>query len=317
MNNCIIWGNSGAGFGNQIYNSSSTVVVRYSCYSVGAGDIYNYSTTFTPTSCINTDPGFADASSGDLRITGESTCLDAGNDSYNSQTYDIRGTGYSRKLNKADALSVGTIDMGAYEYKCGTDPLPVELTSFATSTNGAAVKLDWKTATEVNNYGFEIERRTIFSSAWAKIGFVAGNGTSNAPHSYSYADNTATSGKYVYRLKQVDNDGAFKYSGESEISLNTPAATALHQNYPNPFNPSTQISYDIAALSNVRLAVYDLLGREVAVLVNRQMEPGNYTAEFNGAGLASGLYFYRLDARQTTNAQAGSYTVTKKFTLMK
>jgi hypothetical protein len=195
--------------------------------------------------------------------------------------------------------------------------LPVELTSFIASTNGSAITLNWQTATEVNNYGFEIERRTIANHQiarssidnWLKVGFAAGNGTSNTPRSYCYTDNTTATGRYVYRLKQVDNDGAFKYSQSVEVSTQAPKQFSLSQNYPNPFNPITQISYDVATVDNVRLAVYDILGREVAVLVNEQKAPGSYTASFNGSQFSSGIYFFKMTTKQFLSIH--------KMTLMK
>jgi hypothetical protein len=208
----------------------------------------------------------------------------------------------------------GTITGATWVDASSSLPLPVELTSFTASASNNAVSLSWITATEVNNYGFNIERRAVNSeqlivNSWAKIGFVAGNGTSNSSHSYSYADNNASSGTYAYRLKQIDNNGTYKYSQESEVTVLSPKTTALHQNYPNPFNPTTQISYDVALVGNVRLAVYDILGREVAVLVNEQKAPGSYAAEFNGAQLSSGVYFFKL----TTN----QFSSVRKMTLMK
>ncbi len=186
--------------------------------------------------------------------------------------------------------------------------LPVELISFLASSRGNAVDLRWNTATEVNNYGFEIERKTSHSPAWTKIGFIAGNGTSSSPHRYAFSDNAVTGGKLVYRLKQVDNGGAFEYSGESEV-ISAPITTVLHQNYPNPFNPSTLIGYDVASATMVRLAVYDMLGREVALLVNGQHDQGSYTAEFDGSWLSSGVYVYKLDA--------GQFSDVKRLTVMR
>jgi Secretion system C-terminal sorting domain len=204
----------------------------------------------------------------------------------------------------------------------GTNPLPVELVSFTARTTGSAVNLSWHTATETNNYGFEIERTshpehvspdaiitTASASNWTKIGFVEGHGTTNAPQSYSYADNSA-SGKYSYRLKQIDRDGKFEYSKKVEATVvAAPAIFALSQNYPNPFNPSTVITYSIASASHVTLRVYDMLGREVATLVNEQLTPGNYTATFNASRLSSGVYFYRLDA--------GTFSGVKRLSVMK
>ncbi len=198
--------------------------------------------------------------------------------------------------------------------------LPVELSSFtATAANNKAT-LSWKTATETNNYGFEVERRVVSSqssitaqtNSLTKVGFIAGNGTSNSPHNYSYTDANISSGTYAYRLKQIDNSGAYKYSSEAEVTVNLPTSYALGQNYPNPFNPTTTIQYDIPASGSqklVTLKVYDVIGREVATLVNETKVAGSYQVTFNASRIASGVYFYKLTA--------GSFTQTKKLVLMK
>lgn len=191
--------------------------------------------------------------------------------------------------------------------------LPVELTSFTAILHKNAVELNWTTATEVNNYGFEIERK--FNSrqsvvySWNKIGFVNGSGNSNSPKEYSFTDNTPTSGKYIYRLKQIDNDGKYEYSKEVEVDLGMPKEFSLSQNYPNPFNPETVISYQIPINSKVSLKVFDLLGREVATLVNEVKGAGKYDVTFNGNLFTSGIYFYTI---QTEN-----FMQTRKMILMK
>jgi len=194
------------------------------------------------------------------------------------------------------------------------DPTPVELSKFTASSQGTSVELRWTTATEVNNYGFEVERRVIVnepqgSMSWNKIGFVKGSGTSNVTHTYSFLDSKLQSGRYAYRLKQIDNDGTFKYSQSVEEIIEAPKVFLLSQNYPNPFNPSTSISFDIPSNSYVSLKVFDFLGREVALLISEKMNAGAYTHQWNASGLASGVYFYRL--------QAGSFTETKKLMLLK
>ena len=193
--------------------------------------------------------------------------------------------------------------------------LPVELTSFTATANGSAVTLQWRTATEVNNYGFEIEQRTVNSKPstvndWQKVGFIAGAGMSNSPKEYSYSDTKPISGRSIYRLKQVDNGGMFKYSQSVEVEVGSiPKELSLHQNYPNPFNPITMIRYDLPQQATVKIAVYDMIGREVATLVNETKEAGSYEVNFAASQLASGVYFYKLSA--------GSYTSMKKLMLMK
>jgi photosystem II stability/assembly factor-like uncharacterized protein len=187
--------------------------------------------------------------------------------------------------------------------------LPVELTSFSASVNSGVIMLKWITATEIKNYGFEIERTLAHSTEWEKIGFVQGNGNSNSPKEYSFADNSATSGKYAYRLKQIDNDGTYEYSNEIKVDLGIPAEFSLQQNYPNPFNPETIISYQIPVSGKVSLRVFDMLGREVATIVNEVQEAGIYDVSFNGKAFASGAYFYRF--------QSGDFVKINKMILMK
>jgi hypothetical protein len=190
--------------------------------------------------------------------------------------------------------------------------IPVELISFAGITSGNNIQLNWCTATELNNAGFEIYRRNP-SSDWIKIGFVEGNGTSTELNEYNFTDNNVTSGKYVYRLKQIDFDGTFEYSNLVEVEISTPTKFSLEQNYPNPFNPSTRIEYQVSGISHVTLKIYDVLGNEIATLVNEEKPAGTYEVEFNSASSnvhpASGIYFYQL--------KAGDYLNTKKMILMK
>jgi len=207
--------------------------------------------------------------------------------------------------------------------------LPVELTSFNAIVKGRNVELKWNTATEVNNFGFEVEKITVsnrllaisqelINNSWSKIGFVEGNGTTNSPKSYNFVDANA-SGKVAYRLKQIDRDGKFEYSKTVEVNIAAPKTFSLEQNYPNPFNPTTTISYRLSANSFTTLKVYDALGREVATLVNEQQEAGSYSVKFSAEGgsasggnvsnLASGIYFYRLES--------GKSVAIKKLLLLK
>jgi hypothetical protein len=172
--------------------------------------------------------------------------------------------------------------------------VPVELASFSGSYDGNNINLSWQTATELNNYGFGIEKRTG-SSEWYEIGFIQGNGTSQVPANYTFTDSKINnSGNYYYRLKQIDNDGSYKYSPVVEINVNSASEFTLEQNYPNPFNPSTKIRFGIPQSSYVRIAVYNLVGEEVAVLLNGNIESGTHEINFNASGLSSGVYFCRI-----------------------
>lgn len=176
--------------------------------------------------------------------------------------------------------------------------VPVELKSFSAVTLGKDITLNWSTATEVNNHRFEIERRggSDQASVFEVIGTVSGNGTTTQPVDYSFTDRNLSAGKYVYRLKQVDHDGSFTYSNTVEAVILTPDLFELAQNYPNPFNPSTNIRFSLGAESKVSLKVYDLLGNEIAGLVNDVKPAGEHSVNFDAAGLPSGYYIYRLTA---------------------
>jgi hypothetical protein len=186
--------------------------------------------------------------------------------------------------------------------------VPVELTAFNVTTQNGFVNLSWQTASELNNSGFEIQRRSE-DNVFTKIGFVPGKGTTTNLSSYVFVDDNIASGKYIYRLKQIDYDGTISYSQEILVDVTVPALFELSQNYPNPFNPSTSISYSVPMDGMVTLAVYNLLGEKVATLVNMEMKSGRYEVKFDASSLSSGLYFYRLDA--------GNYSSVKKMMLLK
>jgi Peptidase family M1 domain/Peptidase M1 N-terminal domain/Secretion system C-terminal sorting domain len=176
-------------------------------------------------------------------------------------------------------------------------PQPVELTSFTASTKGVFVVLNWHTATEINNKGFEIQRRRANSVDWENIDFVEGHGTTTEPNSYSYTDNVSSFGNYIYRLQQQDFDGTTSYSNEVKVTAGiAPEEFSLSQNYPNPFNPSTIIKFDVPKESKVTISIYNLLGQLVEVLAQRNYSPGSYQVVFNGERLSSGVYIYELRA---------------------
>jgi len=174
-------------------------------------------------------------------------------------------------------------------------PVPVELTSFSANVNNISVILNWQTATEVNNYGFSIERKSgIENREWEVIGFVEGHGNCNSPKNYSFVDNTPINGQIQYRLKQIDTDGGFEYSDVQIVDVNTSREFKLSQNHPNPFNPTTKISFSIPQSARVAITVYNSLGQEITELVNRDFAAGNHSVDFDGSNFSSGMYFYTL-----------------------
>jgi hypothetical protein len=190
-------------------------------------------------------------------------------------------------------------------------PMPVELSSFSYSVFSNNVKLTWITETEVNNKGFEIYRKSE-QTDWTMIGFVNGSGTINTPKTYTFNDNGLSSGKYSYELKQIDYNGNYEYfmmPGIAEIKA--PNKFEVSQNYPNPFNPSTTIDFSISQNTFVTLKIYDMSGKEVAVLVNSQMIAGYHSVNFNADSyhLSSGVYFYKLSS--------GDFSLIKQMLLIK
>jgi hypothetical protein len=178
-----------------------------------------------------------------------------------------------------------------------TVPLPVELTSFNGVAKGKAVELKWATATEVNNYGFEIERRET-SSQFSKVGFVAGSGVSSSPHQYSFADRGIPAGRYVYRIKQIDKNGSFKYTQSVDVEVGSaPKAFTLSRNYPDPFNPSTTLEFTLEQNGRAVMKIYNVLGQEVATVFDQQAEAGRiYQAQFNASRFTSGVYMSVLES---------------------
>jgi hypothetical protein len=233
-----------------------------------------------------------------------------GGNTWTNEGGTVNTTENTVELSGIDGFSLWTLAENS-------NPLPVELTYFEGTATEDDVLLEWQTATEVNNYGFDVERRSSSLIEWDKIGFVQGHGTTNSPKNYEFTDSELPNSESVdYRLKQIDNDGKFTYSKVITVDLSTITNIkdevvyefALEQNYPNPFNPTTTINFTVPTPPHpspykgegtreglVLLRVYDILGREVATLVNQKLKPGNYEVQFNASSLSSGMYFYRID----------------------
>ena len=200
------------------------------------------------------------------------------------------------------------------------NPLPVELTSFAANVRNNDVVLNWQTAAEKNNSGFEILRRITShlpggeQTRWVNIGFVEGRGSTTQGHDYSFADKNVLTENYQYRLKQIDYDGSFEYSDIVDVSISKPTEFSLRQNYPNPFNPGTKIKYSIPSAAArdhvpVQIIVYDMIGNEIETLLNEEKPAGTYELTWDAANLPSGVYLYQL--------RAGDFIQTKKMILLK
>jgi len=204
----------------------------------------------------------------------------------------------------------GVTDFSEFAIGAGSDnALPVELTSFTGIVDGNKVVLNWATATEVNNYGFEVERNNLNITKWEKINFVQGHGNSNSPKEYSFIDKPLGACNFNYRLKQIDFDGQYEYSPEVEVNLEVPVNFSVEQNFPNPFNPTTKIEFAIPTDNCVQIKVYNILGMELATLLNEHRQAGTHSIEFNASNLSSGIYFYKV--------VSGKYSAIKKMILLR
>lgn len=200
-------------------------------------------------------------------------------------------------------------------YTLITTNVPVELTSFIAKIAEDKVLLNWVTATEKNNFGFEIQRSSNKQN-FAKIGFVNGFGSTTEKHSYIFTDKNPDSGNNFYRLKQIDLDGTVSYSQVVEgVKINVPQDFNLSQNYPNPFNPSTVIQYALPYESSVSITVYNTLGQIVETFNEGTKQTGSYNINFNGEGLSSGIYLYNINAVSINGKQ--NFQATKKMILIK
>ena len=187
--------------------------------------------------------------------------------------------------------------------------VPVELASFTASVRGSDVTLNWQTATELNNMGFEIERKEV-DAGWVELGYIEGKGTTTETSSYTFVDKNVLSGKYNYRIKQIDFDGSFEYYDlESAVEVGVPDQYGLSQNYPNPFNPTTKINYSVPVDGFVSISIFNILGEKVTTLVNANVKAGNYELTFDATNLASGMYLYRMES--------GDFVSIKKMMILK
>ena len=334
----IIAENSGVGgWGIRCYNTIALIKKNTitsngpSGGSSGGGILYRDGSTLTIDSCIisnnySSGVGFygSELYSADLEIH---NCIISGNSLYGVYNVsnaiinaeynwwgDTSGP-YHPILNPA-GLGDAVSDSVLFEPWL-TAPIPVELTSFTATTQPGKVILNWTTATEINNLGFEIERK-LDNSSWGNIGFVKGYGTTTEPKEYSYLDEISTvqATSLVYRLKQIDFDVSYEFSDEVLVDNPAPIDYTLQQNYPNPFNPATNIQYSIKERSSVELVLYDILGSQVVVLVNEEQDAGNYKINFNAGRLAGGIYLYRIQT-VPIGRQADSFVNTKKMILLK
>ena len=219
---------------------------------------------------------------------------------------NIPATGY--QVFSVDSITQFAAQGGGF-YKLNSPFfIPVELTSFSASVIDEDIILNWTTATELNNLGFDIEK-SLDNITFEKIGFVPGYGTTTESKNYNFSISNISSQKSFYRLKQLDFDGTCGYSATLEVNGTTPTEFLLKQNYPNPFNPSTKIGFTLPSENDVRISIYNLIGQKVAELVNSKFSAGSHSVNFNAANLSTGIYLYKIEA--------GNFTAIKKMQLIK
>jgi carboxypeptidase T len=268
----------------------------------------NNGSTFTPLSGLYTEPG-----TGTFQPNGE-PLYDGLQSNWVNEKIDLTNFNSSQVKLKYELKTDGSLqkdgwyvdDIGIIVYAI----IPVELSSFTAKAQSDNILLNWITSSETNNMGFEVERRATDSNfGWQKLGFINGKGTITEKSSYSFTDKNPADGKLYYRLKQIDFDGSSKIYDAVEVDFETVREYSLGQNYPNPFNPSTEINYNLAKSGNITLKVYNILGSEVATLVDGFMEAGKHSIKFDAKDFTSGVYFYTI--------KADNFTSTKKMILMK
>ena len=190
--------------------------------------------------------------------------------------------------------------------------LPVEFAAFGAQSVEDRVELSWSTATETDNAGFYVERRTDRKNArWESVGFVEGSGTTAESQTYRFSDREIpfTAQELTYRLRQVDLDGTAMYSDERTVLIGGPVTLQLDAPYPNPVRSLATVNYQLPTATDVSLAVYDLLGRKVMTLQEGVQDMGRKTIQMNTQQLASGMYFVRL--------QTDAEVLTRRLTVVR
>jgi hypothetical protein len=270
---------------NFSYGTTYLVFVKYTINTGGTDECKLW--------VFSTGVPLSELAAGTPEVTNTST---SGQDVIDAIALRQGSTSYSAAI---DGIRVSTI---------WDELVPVELTSLTAVSNGSNVLLNWSTASELNNAGFNVQR-SIAGNEFTTIGFVPGYGTTTEAKTYRFVDANLLGGSYTYRLRQVDFNGTFSYSNEINVDVEALLNFELAQNYPNPFNPSTTINFSIPQSSKVTLKIFNTLGQEVSTLINQDMESGVHKINFDASELNSGVYFYRLDV--------GSFSEVKKLTLIK
>lgn len=199
------------------------------------------------------------------------------------------------------------------------EPLPAELSSFSADVRGSSVELVWTAASDGKDMGFQVERARAdagYSGGWTKAGFISCDNNSGPMKDYSLTDRNLPAGRYMYRLKQISESGKVIYLGELEVDVtDVPGSFTLFQNYPNPFNPLTTIKYALPEDCNVRLQVFNILGKEIGTIVDEVRTAGYHEVSWNGNNNPPGTYYYSIIASSVTGGSV--YKAANKMVLVK
>ncbi len=230
-------------------------------------------------------------------------------DTYPSPSGTYEGAWGCYPFFPSGTVIISDINTGLYVFDFLLDNnTPVELNSFTFTVNSSSITLNWSTATETNNRGFELER-SLDNIKWNKIAFIEGKGNSSVPVDYSFTDKFPLQGKSYYKLVQTDFNGDHKSYSSVEVNYSGPQQYSLKQNYPNPFNPSTKIEFSIPQSGNVNISVFNMLGQKVKELINKNLNAGNHSVTFDAKTLSSGIYIARINS--------GGFTKNIKMNLIK
>jgi photosystem II stability/assembly factor-like uncharacterized protein len=324
---CLYTTDGGATFTPQDPASTTTLYdiwmvnanVGYLCGSTGTVR----KTTDGGTTWVDIDPNLftSDPTLYDIEFRNEDNGMAAGSTGRTYFTNDGGATWTFENTSMSTIYEVAienTSPDTSAAYICGTSSyvmrnslviVPVELAGFTASVRGSDVTLNWQTATETNNMGFEIERREV-DADWVQLGYIEGKGTTTETSTYSFVDKNVLAGTYNYRIKQIDFDGSFEYYNlQNAVEVGVPDQYRLTQNYPNPFNPTTKITYSVPVDGFVSISIFNILGEKVTTLVNANVKAGHYEVTFDAAGIASGMYLYRMES--------GDFISVKKMMILK
>ena len=188
--------------------------------------------------------------------------------------------------------------------------LPVELTRFEAQRTEEAVRLEWETATERNNAGFEVQYKSEDDGSWSALSFVKGAGTTTSAESYTYTAKELEYGTYQFRLVQVDQDGSRTAKEPVEIDFTLDSAYEISKVYPNPVRQTATLDLVVKTAQQVTVQVYDVLGRSHGMLLDRQVPAGQTTSvRIDANRFSSGQYFLRVRGER--------FTVTRRLTIVK